>query len=283
MFSPDQVDAFRRDGYTVQEGFLSEEEVADILAEVELICAGSTLVEHDETRMEMEPDQPQDGNRVRRLYEPCSHYPRFTEFSVSGKLLDCLEQLLGSNILFHYSKLNMKPAEIGSVVEWHQDLSYYPLTNRDSLAVLFYLDDTNEENGFLRLMPGRHRDGLLPHAGEPYFQGRITEAVDDSAAVGVSGKAGTAIFMHCMTPHGSATNCSRRPRCTLILSYRAADAYPIYVGEMTARTESLVRLVRGKPQSIARFTMSEFPVPRYKDGYVGSLYDLQGKSRKGEL
>ena len=43
----------------------------------------------------------------------------------------------------------MKPS-IGSK-GIHQDLSYYPLTNTDSLAVLFYLDDTSEENGALQL------------------------------------------------------------------------------------------------------------------------------------
>lgn len=31
------------------------------------------------------------------------------------------------------------------------DLAYYPLTNTDSLAVLFYLDDSDRENGCLRV------------------------------------------------------------------------------------------------------------------------------------
>ena len=189
-FSAEQVQAYHRDGFTFLEGLLSPGEVEEILDDVESICAGNTLADHDETRMEMEPDQPPDGTSVRRLYEPCSHYPRFRDLSNSEKLLSCLEQLLGPNILFHYSKLNMKPAEIGSVVEWHQDLSYYPLTNRDSLAVLFYLDDTDEENGFLRMIPGRHQDDLMAHTEDRFFEGRVTDAVDDSGAVGVGGRGG---------------------------------------------------------------------------------------------
>ena len=51
--------------------------------------------------------------------------------------------------MFHYSKINMKPPSIGSVVEWHQDLSYYPLTNSSSLAVLIYLDDADVEERVL--------------------------------------------------------------------------------------------------------------------------------------
>ena len=178
----------------------------------------------------------------------------------------------------------MKPPEIGSVVEWHQDLSYYPLTNRDSLAVLFYLDDADAENGCLQMLPGRHEGDLLAHTREGYFQGRATEAVDSSEAVLVEGKAGAAIFMHCMTPHASITNRSNRSRRTLILSYRAADAFPIYYGEMTSHVETYTRLVRGHRAQMARFTMKEFPIPLQgeKCPFTNCRSDRgKGKSGKG--
>ena len=282
MLSNTQITEYHQDGYTVCPNFLSPEEVAQLLAETEKIISGNTLANHDKKRMEMEPNQPADGSKVRRLYEPCTHYPFFRELSDSEKLLDAVEGLIGPNILFHYSKLNMKPPEIGSVVEWHQDLSYYPLTNRDSLAVLFYLDDADAENGCLQMLPGRHEGDLLAHTSEGYFQGKATEAVDSSETVSVEGKAGAAIFMHCMTPHASTTNRSNRPRRTLILSYRAADAFPIYYGEMTNHVEKHTRIVRGHQAQMARFTMKEFPVPYYKDRSA-SLYELQERSRKGEI
>ena len=166
-------------------------------------------------------------------------------------------------------------------MEWHQDLSYYPLTNRDSLAVLFYLDDTDEKNGCLQLLPGRHQGTLMGHSREGYFQGMVTEEVDATDAVSAEGAAGTAIFMNCMTPHASTTNQSERPRRTLILSYRAADAFPIYYGPQTDKVESYARLVRGRLSPMARFTMSEFPIPRYKRK-IASLYELQEQSRVGE-
>ncbi len=281
MLTEAQITEYHQNGYTVYPDFLNSDEVAELLTETEKIIHGATLVNHDKDRMEMEPDQPRDGTKVRRLYEPCSHYPLFRELSESDKLLDSVEQLLGPNLLFHYSKLNMKPPEIGSVVEWHQDLSYYPLTNRDSLAVLFYLDDADVENGCLQMQPGRHEEPLLAHARDGYFQGGATEAVDSSHAVLIKGKAGAAIFMHCMTPHASIANRSNRPRRTLILSYRAADAFPIYYGEMTSRIEAYTRLVRGDQTEVARFTMKEFPIPRYKEKSA-SLYELQERSRKGE-
>ena len=282
MLSQEQVRQYHTDGFTVCQGFLPEGEVDRFRDEIDGICAGNTLAQHDSTLMEMEPSQPPEGTRVRRIYQPCHHFPKFGRLSVSDRLLDCVEQLLGPDLLIQYSKINMKPADVGSVVEWHQDLSYYPLTNRDSLAVLFYLDDASQSNGCLKIIPGRHTGPLLSHTRDGLFRGRVTEPVDGSGAVPVEGGAGAAIFMHCMAPHASAPNTSSRQRRTLILSYRAADAFRIYDGQNTATSETFVRLVRGRHRSVARFDMNEFPIPTYPGKFV-SLYDLQDKSRQSEV
>lgn len=282
MLTQAQVDAFECDGFTVCPSFLPKETVIGLLQEAEEVITGNCLASHNKERMEMEPDQPADGAAVRRLYEPCSYYPRARVLSEMTELLDNVEQLFGPNLLFHYSKLNMKPAKVGSVVEWHQDLSYYPMTNSDSLAVLFYLDDTDEDNGALKIIPGAHHEALMNHSTEGFFQGRVTEPVDESAAVRICGGAGTAIFMHGLAPHASAPNVSQRNRRTLILSYRAADAYPIYNGPMTQKHDLHARLVRGERPAMARFNLTQFPIPRYKDE-VASLYDLQQRSREGAL
>lgn len=279
MFTVEQVGQYQREGYTLFPGFLRSTEVAELLSDMAAVCSGNTLAHHDKARLEMEPNQRPDGTLVRRIYEPCTYYPRFRSLSVSERLLDCVEQLLGANLLFHYSKINMKPPAIGSVVEWHQDLAYYPLTNRDSLAILLYLDDADTGNGCLQVIPGRHLAPLMDHTLEGFFQGRVIEPVEQSQAAPLEGKAGTAIFMHCMTPHASTTNTSSGPRRTLILSYRAADAFPIYAGEMAAAGEAHVRHVRGARLNLARFSMTEFPIPQYKQK-TASLYELQDLSRK---
>ena len=282
MLTQEQVDGFKRDGFTVCPGFLKAETVQGLLDEAAEVIRGNTSAHHDGERMEMEPDQPPEGTAVRRLYEPCSYYPRAQALSEMGELLDDVEQLFGPNLLFHYSKLNMKPAEVGSVVEWHQDLSYYPMTNSDSLAVLLYLDDTDESNGALKILPGAHHEALMNHSVDGFFQGRVTEPVDESKAVSTSGEAGTAIFLHALAPHASAPNSSTRNRRTLILSYRAADAYPIYNGPMTQKHDLHARLVRGERPAMARFNLKSFPIPRYEDE-VASLYELQARSREGKL
>jgi ectoine hydroxylase-related dioxygenase (phytanoyl-CoA dioxygenase family) len=282
MLNADQVAQYHREGYLVVANFLSAEQLANFRTQMDAVSAGNTLAEHHTERLEMEPNQPPHGTLVRRIYEPCAHYEPFRTFSESDKLLNCVAALLGPDLVLHYSKINMKPAGIGSSVEWHQDLSYYPLTNPDSLSILFYLDDANAANGCLQVVPGQHQNDLLDHTEEGFFQGRVTEEVDESTAVPLEGSAGSVIFMHAVTPHASIANTAKTPRRTLILSYRAADAFPVYVGPMTAKNETYAKLVRGQRPNAARFDGGFFPIPLYKD-QVASLYDLQERSRKGQM
>lgn len=280
MLTPTQKEFYRQAGHLVVRDFLTPDEVAEFTSLMDSISAGNTRDRFDADRVEMEPDQPPEGTRVRRIYEPCTYYPRFRSFSESEKVLGAVTDLLGPDVTFHYSKINMKPPSIGSVVEWHQDLAYYPLTNTDSLALLIYLDDADRRNGCLQVIPGTDDRPLLDHSREGFFQGRITEPVEESGATPLEGKAGTAIFLHGMTPHASLANTSDRPRRTLILSYRAADAFPLHIVGVTEEAEKHVRHVCGRPAAIARSSRTAIPIPRYRKR-AASLYELQDWSRKG--
>jgi ectoine hydroxylase-related dioxygenase (phytanoyl-CoA dioxygenase family) len=284
MLTDSQVNEYNGEGYTVARQLFRPDEIAVFVAEADRVSEGSTLAHHDRTRIEMEPDQLPGGTVLRRIYEPCSYYAPYRELSESDKLLNCVEQLLGPDLEFHYSKINMKPPSIGSVVDWHQDLSYYPLTNPDSVSILIYLDDADRQNGCLQVIPRRHRVAPMDHTHGGLFQGRVTESMEDAekAAVPLEAPAGSVIFMHCLTPHASVANTSDRARKTLILSYRASDAYPVYAGEGTVAAETHVRLVRGVKRLTARFGFSEFPIPR-QGKRSRSLYELQEMSRKGQV
>ena len=275
----DQRNQYSRDGYAVVPDLLDTATLKMLLAEIEKICGNNTLAQHDKSRVEMEPNQESNGKLVRRIYQPCSYYEQFRRLSESSGILENVEALIGLNVIFHYSKINMKPAAIGSPVEWHQDLSYYPLTNDSSVTLLIYLDDATVQNGCLQIVPKLHKSGVLDHTRNGFFVGKIVQSFDQSTAVPLEGKAGTAIFMHCLTPHSSMLNSSARARRTLILSYRAADAFPIYVGKNTEEIEEHVRLVRGHRQQCARFTFQQFPIP-IQEKKTASLYELQELSRQ---
>ncbi len=277
--SPQQIAQYRDEGFTVLHEFLDRAAVDELLAEIDILTASATVAKHDSARLEMEPNQGPDGKKVRRLYEPCTHYARFRALSESPGLLDAVEQLIGPNLFFHLSKINMKPAQLGSVVDWHQDLTYYPLTNTDSVTVLFYFQDADAYNGCLQVIPRAHQR-VMEHTVKGVFQGRVVETVDTSKSVFLEARAGSAIFMHCLTPHASAPNLSTKPRITLIMSYRAADAFPIHLAMRTEAQEAHARLVRGAEASAARFGLNSFPIPRFPRD-TKSLYELQEMSRHG--
>ena len=148
----------------------------------------------------------------------------------------------------------MKPAKVGSVVEWHQDLAYFPHTNVDLVSTLIYLDEATEENGCLQVLP-RHHHHFFEHSdAEGRFVGMISEDLSNSRfgrPIPLTAPAGSVIFMHCLTPHSSLPNRSPHPRRTLIFEYRAADAFPIWYGPMTAKGEAIHRPIRGRTARFA--------------------------------
>jgi ectoine hydroxylase-related dioxygenase (phytanoyl-CoA dioxygenase family) len=194
------------------------------------------------------------------------------------RLLDKVESLIGHDFSLQHSKLNMKPAKVGSVVEWHQDMAYFPHTNDDLVTTLVYLDDATEENGCLQVLP-RHHTHYFDHATpEGRFAGMITEDLTEFGKPrSLPAPAGSVIFMHCITPHSSKPNRSTRPRRTLIYEYRANDAFPIYYGEMTNIAEAKFRPIRGKPAHFARFGGPRPLIPNV--GKYASLYELQSQAK----
>jgi phytanoyl-CoA hydroxylase len=261
-------------GFTVAENLLSKDEIAALNAEIDRITRGQTLQRHNKLALEMEPNQEPDGKMVRRIYAPCQHYVPFKNLSVSNTVLDRVAELIGENILLHYSKLNMKPPSVGTKIKWHQDYPFYPLTNPKALAVLIYLEDATKENGCLNVIPTTANQKVYDHTENGYFAGAIADDTAFSNVVSIEGKAGTAIFMSCMTLHASAQNTSTKGRRTLIIGYRSTSAVPLYYGEMTNMMEREAKLVRGSNNFTAEVSMDNIIIPIYKDK-ISSIYDLQ--------
>ena len=95
------------------------------------------------------------------------------------------QALWGPNIRFDSAKLNMKAAGFGAPVEWHQDWAFYPHTNDDLAAVGVMIDDMEEENGPLMVIPGSHKGPIHDHHADGRFCGAIDPtrtALDFSAA-----------------------------------------------------------------------------------------------------
>jgi len=276
--SDEQIEQYRNEGFVVVESLFGADDLARVDATIRQMT-DQALSSGDYSKvLELEPD-PMDGQRVpRRIFNPYDQHETFRTLAHDPCLLDKIESLIGCNFNLQHSKLNMKPPKVGSAVEWHQDMAYFPHTNDDLVTTLVYLDDATEANGCLQVLP-RHHTHYFDHAGpDGRFAGMITEDLGDFGKPrSLPAPAGSAIFMHCITPHSSLPNRSTRPRRTLIYEYRANDAFPIYYGEMTNLAEAKFRLIRGKPARFARFGGPRPLIPNV--GKYTSLYELQSQAK----
>jgi len=281
--SADELAEYQTDGYVVCESLWDADEVATVDAAMREMTDRVVAGEEMSDVLELEPEAVDGQPAIRRIYNPYDLGGAFRSLADDARLLDRIESLIGPNFNLQHSKLNMKPARVGSVVEWHQDLAYFPHTNDDLVTTLIYLDEATEENGCLQVLPGQHR-GFLDHFGpDGTFAGMITEQIDEERygqPRPLPAPAGSVIFMHCMLPHSSMPNRSEASRRTLIFEYRAADSFPIYYGEMTGFAEAKERPLRGKRARFARFGGPAPLIPNVAE--YRSLYELQERTKTQE-
>lgn len=278
----ENVRQYQVEGYTVVPSVFSSDELRDVDRVIREMTQAAIASGDYSKVMELEPDSVKDGQPTpRRIYNPFDQHAVFRAMATDARVLDRIEQLIGPNISLHHSKLNMKPARIGSVVEWHQDLAYFPHTNDSLVTTLIYLDDATEENGCLQVLP-RHHTHYFDHAlPDGTFAGMITEDMSDNRfgkPVSLPAPAGSVIFMHCITPHSSLPNRSTQPRRTLIFEYRATDSFPIHFGPYITNLEKGSHLLRGHRAAHARFGGPP-PVMPQMPGDNKSLYTLQAEAK----
>ena len=231
MISEQDVAFYNDNGYLVVRDVLSADEVARAPARHGGICRGCTprVTEHNEI-YDLEDSHSAAEPRVRRIKTPHAHHETYGRMVAHPNILAVLQKLWGPSVRFDVSKLNLKAAGYGAPVEWHQDWAFYPHTNDDLAAVGIMLDDVDETNGPLMVIPGSHKGPILDHHADGYFCGAIDPGrgeVDFGEAVKLTGAAGSITIHHARTIHGSATNTSGKPRRLLLHQYRAADAWPL--------------------------------------------------------
>lgn len=255
MLTPEQIETFH------EQGFLAVRQVLDAASLDRLRRTADAML--DRSR-----DVGPEGNevfdvaaghspttpRINRINHPVVQDPAFEAIATSARILDIVSSLLGPDIKFHHSKLNMKTGGGGAQVGWHQDFAFFPHTNYDLLACGIALDDSDTGNGCLLVVPGSHRGRLLNHRdADGAFTGKISEpesTFHPEKAMPVELKAGDMSIHHVMAVHGSMQNNSTRARRLLICQYAATDA--IQLDARSPANDFTNKVLRGGPVMHAR-------------------------------
>ncbi len=234
-----QIDDFQRQGFLLLEDCFSAEELRVLTREVQVVVGER----NERTIMEAS------GAAVRSVYAPHACDPVFSLLARDPRLVEPARRLLAGDIYIYQSKLNIKSPFVGEVWEWHQDYVFWH--NEDNmpaprvLSVAVFLDDVNEFNGPMVLIPGSHRQGVLScpvaaansegPAWSSHVSARLKYTIDHAVLQELAGKyglyapkarAGAILLFDSNIAHASAANISPFSRSLIFYTYNHVDNAP---------------------------------------------------------
>ena len=267
-----QQDQFWSDGFLVVEGAVDNDTLARLRAQMDAWAEESR--KHTEPygeptvdgrpRFDLEENHSAERPALRRINNPVEISDHFYKAMTDAPMVDMVATLIGPNVKYHHCKINSKLPGSQMVVHYHQDFSYTPHTNDDVITALLLLDDVDEGNGCLMVVPGTHKGAIdsLYESGE--FTGKVNPVLEEEylkRQVPIEGKAGSVCLMHTRLLHGSETNLSKdRRRAIYLCVYSAADAIPIARNPMPSKLEGTI--VRGQASQTARMVPLEVELPQ---------------------
>jgi ectoine hydroxylase-related dioxygenase (phytanoyl-CoA dioxygenase family) len=229
-------------------------------------------------RFDVAGDHSAERPLLRRVNNPCQVSEAYRQAMAESRMTDAVADLIGPNVAYHHSKINLKLPGADTEVGWHQDFQFTPHSNDDLVTALLFLDDVTEENGALMVVPGSHREGLKTLWRDGRFTGQVgaAEAVEaERRAVSAIGPAGSVCLMHTALLHGSKANGSDRSRNLSITVYRAADAAALSPSPVPSDMEGLI--VRGERTNRIRLTLGEVELP--DNIKTSSFFNIQAAAR----
>ena len=146
MLSAEEMIRYEHEGLVVPEFRLPEEFVKRVRTKAE-----SFIAEHPEA----DPDY---------IHSIIEQDPDWLEFARDRTLLDCVERVIGPDIILWGSALFRKTAHGGKATPWHQDGQYWPIRPLATCTVWIAFDEVSAENGCMRYVPGSHLERrTFPH------------------------------------------------------------------------------------------------------------------------
>jgi ectoine hydroxylase len=238
-----QIKQYRDNGYLLIRNLFSPAEVAVMLNEM------GKVIQEDCPRRILEKN-----GAVRSFFAPESGSEIFNSVIRSGRLVAPAMQLIGEEVYLHQSKINSKYAMVGDWWEWHQDYTFWKqddgMPEPDVLTAMIFLNDVNEFNGPMLMIPGSHKSGVLDggernlqESEESWFtkyrnstsymsaltsdlkytlsQQAVMHWAERNGIVSGTGPKGTVLFFHGNLFHASSNNLSPWDRHTFLISYNS--------------------------------------------------------------
>jgi non-heme Fe2+,alpha-ketoglutarate-dependent halogenase len=159
-------------------------------------------------------------------------------------ILDAVEDILGPDLLCWSSSFFIKEARDPAYVSWHQDATYWGLSEPDVVTAWVAFTDATVENGAMQMVPGTHREQVVHRdtfaSHNLLSRGQeIAVEVDAARAVDILLRAGEMSLHHVLMFHSSPPNRSPDRRIGFAIRY-----IPTRVRQVAGEGDSAL-LVRG--------------------------------------
>ena len=152
------------------------------------------------------------------------HYisPIFDKVVHNSKILDSVEDIIGTNILVGGTTLFIKDPDQKGFVSFHQDAKYIGFEPHNWVTAWLAITDANEENGCMRMWKGSHKEDLKFHnqkfdENNLLTRGQTVENVSINETTPVFLKAGQLSLHHPKIVHGSGPNKSKDRRIGFVI------------------------------------------------------------------
>jgi phytanoyl-CoA hydroxylase len=146
-------------------------------------------------------------------------------YSKDRRLLDCVEAIIGSDILTIHTMLINKPPNVDGRHPLHQDIIYFPFRPAENIVGTWTaLEPVTRANGCLVGIPGTHRSEILEHETPDW--GNINLAFFGIKGIGADERRvhfelepGDSVFFHPHLIHGSGSNRTAGFRRSILTHY----------------------------------------------------------------
>jgi ectoine hydroxylase-related dioxygenase (phytanoyl-CoA dioxygenase family) len=228
--TPQQVEQFQQKGYLKIPYRLIAEDHLDLLREhYDALFAKKRGTSGEGMRNlavvgDSEQDETVDRSEEMLQIMEMWHYDEvYRQLLYHEPLLDIAESLIGPNIQLFHDQALYKPARHGGEVPWHQDNGYWRCTPANLVSIWMALDDADEDNGCMNVIPGSHLENAPDHDRAVSEKGELPALlqanVEENRAAPVPLKAGYAMVHHCLMLHQTNPNRSQRRRRAMVIHY----------------------------------------------------------------
>ena len=224
MLTPAQVAQFKAQGFLRSSKVLGDANVEVLRGELERVMreTASREVPRPISISNLNDSTATPVWQIVNIWEASAPFRRLISHPT---IVEEVAQISGAKELrLWHDQIQFKPATLGGVNHWHQDGPYWPsiAPSNEQVSAWIALDDVDEENGCMSMVPGSHLWGncieLLQ--GLPDFESmpRSHEGHDIEVRR-VPVKKGEVHYHHGLTWHGSHANKSGRHRRAIACHY----------------------------------------------------------------